>query len=234
MIYILLDIGNTLTKTAVISDGKLKHRKPFKTTDLNKMVCLFDQKFKKNVKIVVSTGKKTSELNKFLKNAIFLTPQIIPIKTKYNIKEIGIDRMLSAYGTLQKFAPPFVIISLGTATTIDYVNINKEFCGGIISLGICKSLNTLKSINSKFSIKQLFKATFPALSTQNSLINGVICSINGLIKEFMLKNKISQKTKIILTGGESESFVKHLKGFNIHLEKKLVIESILHLLKSYK
>src|SRR6188768_475522 len=59
------------------------------------------------------------------------------LKINYEpLDSLGTDRLVNAFAAVEKDGAPCIVCSLGTATTIDVVNANREFLGGIIAPGI--------------------------------------------------------------------------------------------------
>jgi type III pantothenate kinase len=53
-----------------------------------------------------------------------------------NPNELGADRIANCVGALEKYGAPAIAIDLGTATTFDVVNDQREYVGGLILPGI--------------------------------------------------------------------------------------------------
>ena len=97
-----------------------------------------------------------------------------------------------------------LIVDFGTATTIDYLNKNSIYEGGIIAPGIDLSLNSLFKHTSKLPLIKFKKTKSVIGNNTKSAIKsgfywGYVSLINGLIKKIKEEKKI--KPKIILTGG---------------------------------
>ncbi|MCK9571813.1 MAG: type III pantothenate kinase [Candidatus Omnitrophica bacterium] len=130
----------------------------------------------------------------------------LPIKTVYHQpKELGSDRLVNAYAASKIYKTPVIIISCGTAITIDAVSINNIHLGGFIMPGLKLCLTALN----------LATAQLPAITlkppngllgkdTKSSILNGVIfgtsASISGLIKN--ISSKMKGKITLIGTGGD--------------------------------
>jgi type III pantothenate kinase len=49
--------------------------------------------------------------------------------------QVGADRLLAAWAAREEFGSPLIVVDLGTATTIDAVNSDGAFAGGVIAPG---------------------------------------------------------------------------------------------------
>src|SRR5688572_20800050 len=59
------------------------------------------------------------------------------LKINYEpLESLGTDRLVNAFAAVEKYGPPCIVCSLGTATTIDVVNDKRVFLGGVIAPGL--------------------------------------------------------------------------------------------------
>lgn len=231
MMFLAVDIGNTST-----TFGLFKKEEPFemifrfpttsiiageniKTELLPKLKALGDL----DSVIIASVVPKASEaLTEILEcsheeaKVTLLENSDIPIVNKYNNPEqVGIDRLLCSLAAYEMYGKeakkPLIVIDLGTATTIDCVNANGEFLGGIITLGISSSAKHLSSIAAQLPEIEL---TFPdhvlVKSTQESMQSGILfgslAMIEGFISRLQNENFPDQKIIVVVTGGLSSLF----------------------------
>ncbi len=139
------------------------------------------------------------------------TPLIVGpgIKTGLPIKiddpsQLGSDLVVAAVGALQKYAPPLILIDMGTATTFSAVDASGNFLGGAIIPGLRVSLGALTQQAAQISQIDL-SAPKKAIgtNTNDSLRSGLIlgCAdmIDGMCKRF--KEELGGKATVIATGG---------------------------------
>ena len=81
-----------------------------------------------------------------------LTPMVVGpgIKTGRNIRmddpsSVGSDRIVIAVAALLEYAPPLLLVDLGTATTIEVVDQGNTYLGGAIIPGVRVSAEALSS-----------------------------------------------------------------------------------------
>ena len=227
MMVLLIDIGNSFISTCCINKKRFirysfKNKKSLSISEELKMLIRYYEKnnIKTNSAVICSVvpllDKVFLEFFKKLKYDILFVNNITnKINLKTSIKEkkkIGSDRLVNAYYTIKKFAPPALIIDLGTATTLDYINEKNTYEGGIILPGIDISLNALNIYTAKLP-KVSFKRTDKLISnTTNGAISsgfywGYHCMIEGLIKK--IKKVKNKNIKVILTGGYAKYFKKN-------------------------
>lgn len=95
-------------------------------------------------------------LNSIKRAIIMLTgnvPKVVGpgVKTGINIlmdnpAAVGADRVTGAVAALSEYKPPIIIIDMGTSTTIEVVDKNKNYIGGMIMPGINISLAALSNV----------------------------------------------------------------------------------------
>ena len=140
----------------------------------------------------------------------------IPIVNRYrDPSQVGTDRLLCAlasYHLLGKSAgKPLIMIGLGTATTIDCVNENGEYLGGIIALGVGSSAEYLSMIAAQLPmIDLIFPDHVLGRSTTESMRSGILFGAAALIEGLVdrLHKEVFGNTEFIVvaTGGLSELF----------------------------
>jgi len=122
----------------------------------------------------------------------------------YPPENLGIDRLIAAFGAVEKYGFPVIVCDFGTATTIDAVNRQKEYLGGIITPGINTLSEALFIKTSKLPRVEIRKPeTVIGNSTVGSIQSGVFFGYIGLT-EGILKRMVAElggKPKIIATGG---------------------------------
>lgn len=126
--------------------------------------------------------------------------------------EVGADRIADAIAAAEKYGTPVTVVDFGTATTINIVNTNGEFLGGVISPGVETSATALFSKAARLSAVDL-EAPVSALGTdtqsamQSGLIFGEAAKIDGLIERIF--SELGYETQLIATGGLCTLIVPH-------------------------
>ncbi len=159
----------------------------------------------------------------------------IPLKNLYKTPEtIGLDRLAVAVAAHAKFPEnEKIIIDLGTAITIDYVNSNGEFIGGNISAGLELRLKALNQYTQKLplidhkTIAQNNNTEQFGTSTQQALIQGTVQGICNEIEGYITQNS---NKKVFLTGGDAKYFEKLIK-FPIFVDCQANLKGLLRILK---
>jgi pantothenate kinase, type III len=121
-----------------------------------------------------------------------------------------------------------IIVDLGTATTFDVVNENKEYLGGSIAPGIKISLealtsktSSLKSVKVSSPRSVIGKNTYEAI--QSGLILGHSSMIDSMLEKIILE--IGANPKIIITGGLGE-VIQPLLNIETEYSKDLTLNGL--------
>jgi type III pantothenate kinase len=144
--------------------------------------------------------------------AIWATPGTIPIKVLLdNPAEIGADRLVNAYAVKAAYPLPAMVVDFGTATTIDVINEQGEYMGGIIAPGVNLSLDALYRAAARLPRITLTRpARFLGQSTTTAMQSGVYYGyammIEGLLMGLRQENFPDKLVSVIATGGLSSLF----------------------------
>ena len=79
----------------------------------------------------------------FLRESAGVEPTFVDNSFDFGLKinyepldSLGTDRLLASFAAVETYGAPCIVCSLGTATTIDMVNKDREFLGGVIAPGL--------------------------------------------------------------------------------------------------
>ncbi|MCM8786035.1 MAG: type III pantothenate kinase [Candidatus Omnitrophica bacterium] len=176
--------------------------------------------------------KKVKEFFKI--EPVFLNYKNCNLKIKIkNPEKVGVDRIVNCKGACEIFGFPVIVIDIGTAVTIDFVNKDKVFTGGFILPGPELWVDSLKNTA---LIKKVKKTNLKTLGddTSSAINLGLILGLSGAIEKIVFK--IIEKfnvSKLVLTGGWSEKFSKFL-NFEKEIRKYLTLEGINLILNEYE
>ena len=239
--FLLIDIGNTKTKWMLRDQRKIYQEDSFLTEDIDQDHFMFSDKIQKILISNVASFEKEAilkiKLKKFACPIEFVKPQK---KWKHLLNgyqdssSLGVDRWLSALSVSNSIQNATVIVSIGTAVTIDYLSFDKKehqytFEGGAILLGLYLTKNALSQNTAQLKNDEgAFQ--IPAINTANAIQSGFILSVLGNLKSFFeLASSKSKDVHIILSGGDAEYIYQHLKeDLKSHttIKKDLVLDGL--------
>jgi type III pantothenate kinase len=233
---IAVDIGNTSIDFAWINNGKITRSKKIPTQTATKQSIVKIIKNFNGPIAVCSVVPKATHLFKGLKQKVYFAGGnlTIPIKSLYDKKNIGMDRLLGAYAAIRLFSQARLILDFGTAITLDFVSTKKVYQGGIILPGIGSTQRVLskcallpKKIIYKPSKRMIPKNTAESIS--KGIDKGFSCMVNKLIEDYKKSLGIQNSTRVVITGGEAPIILKHLE-FEYIYEPFLVFKGMYMLL----
>ena len=129
------------------------------------------------------------------------------LKINYEpLESLGTDRLVAAFAGVEKYGPPVIVCSLGTATTIDAVNKEREFLGGVIAPGMdamaeALHLKAARLPNVEVTRPEDLLGNSTADSIRSGVYNGYFAMISGLI--VMFKKRVGDDTRVIAIGGNA-------------------------------
>jgi type III pantothenate kinase len=222
--FLLIDIGNTKTKW-VLRDAKNVYEKGvFLTSDIDQDQFKYHPDIKKICVANVAGFEKEAILKIKFKNFPCPVDFVRPQKTFHNlvnhyedVTQLGIDRWLSAIAVAENKDESSIIVTMGTAVTIDLVLYDKKisksyFEGGVILPGLYLNKEALAQGTS--DLKHMhggFKS--PATNSADAIESGFILGVLGAIQWFHDHEKANnRKTSIVISGGDADLIVSHLNN----------------------
>lgn len=209
---IVVDIGNTLCKSAVYSDNTLV-KNISGEFELKEILALIDE-FPNAKKIFSTVRNLELEEKIFFEENNFINIRSLkklPINILYESPEtLGEDRLAAVCGAafLAKSVFPLMVIQLGTCITYDYVDELGNYAGGAISPGIYMRFKALHNFTSKLPLltpeknfEYLGKNT--KMSINSGVMLGTFAELRFRIDEFKEKHT---NAKIFISGGDIKYF----------------------------
>jgi type III pantothenate kinase len=132
---------------------------------------------------------------------------------------LGADRAVNAIAAHAKYAGDLIIIDFGTATTLDVIDFNGAYKGGIIAPGINLSLDALVGNTAKLpriAIEAPKSTSVIGTNTEDQMLIGVfwgyVAMMEGLIQR--MRAQIGRPARVIATGGLAVLFNDHTGIFD--------------------
>ena len=155
------------------------------------------------------------------------------LKTGLNIhvdvpSQVGSDRIVIAVAALAEYEAPLILMDLGTATTIEVVEPDNRYVGGVIFPGVMVSLDALTSRAAQLPGISLDKPK--AVIGKNTvdcmrsgMMYGTAAMIDGIIER--IEEELGHKATIVATGGLAR-FITPLCKREIILERDLLLKGL--------
>jgi type III pantothenate kinase len=234
-----IDIGNSTTKFGAFDREKLTKRFTIPTSrnqtesDINDLI-EGELNFAVDAVIISSVVPEANDaFQKFFEKRFNLKPVFVRhdfnLKILYNPPEnLGIDRAVAAFAARELYGKPVIVCDFGTATTIDFVNRNGEFAGGIITPGIKTLADSLFQKTSQLPRIEIEKPEKVIGDTTTSAIqSGVYFGYIGLVKEILQRmlEETAETPKIVATGGFASIIAENVKMIEI-VDENLMLEGL--------
>lgn len=232
---LIIDIGNTLTKTALFDHNDIVElvtahelsssalKKIFEKTDgIKSSIVASVRDTDQNIIDLLAEKTQLKLLNKN-------TP--LPFSNKYATPEtLGNDRVAAAAGASAMFPRQNVlIIDAGSCITYDLITSKNEYLGGGISPGINMRFSALHTFTKKLPLINFRPGEQPALigtDTESSILsgaqNGVLLEVDGIINAY---REQFRNLKVVISGGDYKYFDKYLKN-NIFASPNIVLAGL--------
>lgn len=242
-----IDVGNTNIKLALYENDKIILRLRFSTdskktedefaAELHNVFMINNVDIKKLQGSIISsvvprvtkplcdavkklTGVKTVVVGPGVKSGLDLRID--------NPATLGADLLCMCVAVKELYSCPAVVIGLGTATTIMYLDKNKRYCGGAITAGVNISLDALTNNGALLPSVDLIPPQ-KAVSTntedciKSGIIYGTASMLDGMIERF--NEETGFESTVIATGGLAQSIVTNCKH-KIITNDDLVLEGL--------
>ena len=155
------------------------------------------------------------------------------LKTGLNIhvdvpSQVGSDRIVIAVAALAEYEAPLVLMDMGTATTIEVVEPENVYMGGVIFPGVMVSLDALTSraaqlpgISLDKPKSVIGKNTVDCM--RSGMMYGTAAMIDGIVDR--IEEELGHKSTLIATGGMAR-FITPLCRHNMILERDLLLKGL--------
>lgn len=226
------DFGNTLLKCGVFEIDQLTDIVTLENDEPQTITELLD-KYKPERTILSSVVDHNAEVEKILaEKSSFLKLDAtvkLPFTTPVGKPEtIGADRLaLAAFASFFYRDQNTLVIALGSCITYNFINKYNSFNGGSISPGMEMRFKALNYYTAKLPLVKV-DWNFPLIGydTTTNILSGVLqgmtSEIDGIIDEY--KKKFG-KFNVLLTGGDTANFVRHLKN-KIFADPYLILKGL--------
>lgn len=145
-------------------------------------------------------------------------------------RSLGADRAVNAIAAHAKYPGDLIVVDFGTATTLDVVDFNGAYKGGIIAPGVNLSLDALVGNTAKLpriAIQAPRSDSVIGRNTEDQMLIGVfwgyVAMMEGLIAR--MRAQIGRPAKVIATGGLAVLFHEQTEIFDA-IDTELTLEGL--------
>lgn len=206
-----VDIGNTSTKFGLFEGDELVSRFQVDTHSEDLVAAIegrLDPGFE--TAIVCSVVPEAAErLGRLITHGYGVEPFFVASGIDVSLKvrpetvaTLGADRFVNSFAASEKYGSPVIACSFGTATTIDFVNEERELVGGMIAPGIGLMARSLNQHTAKLPLIEPSPATALGVTTESAIRAGLYASLVGTLENAVAN--ITMKyggATVVATGG---------------------------------
>ena len=229
---LLLDAGNTRLKWAVVAEGQWQAQGSAHYGDLSALTRVLERQAVCYVASVVRVQHEEQI-------ATLLAPWSISptwlsteaqfadvINTYVNSQQLGVDRWMGLIAARQRCQTATLVVSVGTAMTVDALSAEGKFLGGLIVPGVGMMQRALQLGTANVGEVSGAWKMFPR-TTADAVQSGVIAALCGAIQRQYehLSEVTGMQPHCILTGGDAEYLLPYL-DFSTEQVPMLVLEGM--------
>ncbi len=134
-------------------------------------------------------------------------------------QQLGADRIANAVAVAALYGGPAVVVDLGTALSVDAVDVTGAFIGGAIAPGILTGADALAARAARLPTVEpvappspIGRSTTAAL--QSGIVNGAAGMVDGLVSRISLE--LGQGVTTVATGGTAELVIDRCATIDHH------------------
>lgn len=229
MDLVVLDVGNSRVKAALLRDRRVLERGAFlHGVNEPELVSFLDgMPHDAPVALVATRPKAIAALLPRIERTrrVLVAPRDFqaPVKNACLPPEgVGQDRLFNAAGALALVEEAAIVIDAGTAITVDRVEDDRTFVGGTISPGVRLCFEALHRGTERLPLLEpvFDPPEAPARNTEDAMRAGVIRGVAGLVdrlvRDLAGRDASANPTRVLLTGGDAPLLLPLLRSSPRH------------------
>ena len=229
---IYVDIGNSRIKVSLWREGRFDPKIVYlnSVSDFSKW---YDDHRLGNEEIILASvvKSKVDEFKQLVNQDMIVQLDVSQIPSSWldykTADTLGIDRFLTCLGASSKSNSSVIVIDTGTACTIDYMDKEKVFRGGVIMPGLSTIHKAVQvNIPELPHVDESIPNDFPGKSSEEAVKWGTNGVMKYSVEQFINQIKAGDKNaQVYITGGDAMALSK-LIDLDHSLEGKLLFEGM--------
>ncbi|MFN3544168.1 MAG: type III pantothenate kinase [Thiobacillus sp.] len=141
-------------------------------------------------------------------------------------EQLGVDRWMALIAARARTSEPLLVVSAGTAMTVDAISAAGRFLGGIIVPGVQLMREALRQGTAGVEPAEGHVEAFPR-GTSDAVHSGIVAALCGAVRRQFeaLAAHAGQVPRCIVTGGDAAVIAPHL-DWPVEIVPALVLEGI--------
>ena len=229
---LLLDAGNTRLKWAVVEDGRWREHGSADYGNLSVLSQRLAAGFHCTI-ASVAREQHEKQLHALLApfdvvpNWLTAEARFLDVKNTYvHPQQLGVNRWMGLIAARQRSQTPALVVSAGTAMTVDALSADGVFLGGLIVPGMTLMQQALRQGTARVAEMDGVWQAFPH-TTADAVQSGIVTALCGAIQlqHARLAELAGSVPRCVLTGGDAEKLLPHLL-LTVEHAPALVLEGI--------
>jgi type III pantothenate kinase len=229
---LLLDAGNTRLKWAVVEGGLWREQGGTAYADLSALATVLEAGIDCYIASVAREQREnqiSALLAPFAITPRWLTAEAhqLGVTNSYaNPQQLGVDRWMGLLAARQRTQAPTLVVSVGTAMTVDALSADGVFLGGLIVPGVILMQQALRQGTAGIAKASGTWQAFPR-TTADGVESGIVAALCGAIRSqhARLAETAGQVPRCLMTGGDAERLLPHL-ALSVEQVPALVLEGV--------
>ena len=230
--HVLIDAGNTRLKWVLVVDSQWQAHGSSDYSDLSALASLLSAGMKCTIASV--TRADHEHLLKMLLTRYDIEPRWLVAATQFqdvintyvNPAQLGVDRWMGMLAARLRSCSATLVVSTGTAMTVDALSAEGRFLGGLIVPGRSMMQQSLLQGTARIGAEIGDWQPFPR-STADAVHSGIIAALSGAVRQQyeQLARQCGCEPHCVLTGGDALMLQPYL-GLTAEHAPYLVLEGI--------
>lgn len=229
---LLIDAGNSSLKWAVTEDGHWRAQGRCDYSDAASLRAEVTAGSRCFIASVAAPANEAGLAALFESTAIApiwlrAEPEFGDLKNSYlNPQQLGVDRWMGLVAARQRTREAALVVSIGTAMTVDALSADGLFLGGVIVPGVALMRQSLLQGTAQIGETAGQWAAFPR-ATADAVQSGIVAALCGTIalQYAQLRETAGTAPTCLLTGGDAAVVLPHL-GVPAEHVPALILEGI--------
>lgn len=229
---VLIDAGNTGLKWAAVEDGKWLAQGRCDYADwsaLRAHLAPGSRCFIASVTTAANEARLAALLEAAAIDSVWLQAEhaFEDLRNSYlNPGQLGVDRWMGLIGARGRTRSPALVVSVGTAMTVDALSADGVFLGGVIVPGVTLMRQALLQGTAQVAAAAGQWQAFPR-TTADAVHSGIVAALCGaILAQYSRLGEVAGTAPVcLLTGGDAETVLPRL-GVPAELVPGLILEGI--------
>jgi type III pantothenate kinase len=229
---LLIDLGNTLMKTALWQGSHLLDEAAMEAEDIASLSRMLEKSGRPDLCFVAAVRELPAALMDFLLpfNPVFLSHETkLPFKIAYlSPSTLGPDRIAAVAAAWKRFpGKNTLVIDMGSCITYDLITASGSYEGGSISPGIRMRLRAMHSFTGRLPLLEPSEeAPLTGQTTAESILSGAMNGTRFEMEQYITHySKLYEDLTVIVGGGDNKYFDYQFKS-SIFAASNLVLEGL--------